>query len=90
VRPISGGSDVPGPRLPLPRRTASPYERAVAGVAPIALVRRPADAPADPGAGDVELSIRVLADGGSITVRRRSVADSDGARRTVGIDAVIR
>ena len=44
-----------------------------------------------PPATDVEVSVRVFADGGSITtVRRLSPETGDAPRRTIGIDAVIR
>jgi hypothetical protein len=40
---------------------------------------------------DVEMSIRVFADGRSISVARHLAPESgDGPRRTIGIDAVIR
>ena len=77
MRPISGGSDPYGLRA----RHAPAGRRAPRVVEPVPDLR---------AVGDVELSIRVLADGGSITVKRRTVADADGTRRTVGIDAVIR
>ncbi len=53
---------------------------------------RPADA-AEPVevARDVEVTIRVFADGRTISVARRLGAESgDGPRRTIGIDAVVR
>ena len=76
MRPISGGSDPYGLRA----RHAPAGRR----------LTRMAEPPDLRQVGDVELSVRVFADGGSISVRRRTVADADGTRRTVGIDAVIR
>lgn len=55
--------------------TPPPYAAAVAALTPV---------PAD-----VEMSVRLCADGTQITVMRRTVADA-GGRRTVGIEAVIR
>jgi hypothetical protein len=87
VRPISGGSNpyrgYATDATRAQRRLPAPVERTVS----LRLVPR-ADAPVD--SADVELSVRVLADGGSITVKRRTVADPDGTRRTIGIDALIR
>jgi hypothetical protein len=40
--------------------------------------------------GDVEVSIRLFADGRSISVRRRVAPGPDGESMTVGIDALIR
>ena len=41
--------------------------------------------------GDVEVTIRVFAEGGSVTVMRRTALAPDGVtRHTVGIEAVIR
>ena len=41
--------------------------------------------------GDVEVSVRVFAEGGSVTVMRRTALDADGVtRRTIGIEAMIR
>jgi len=55
------------------------------------LVRATAPSRAEPAASDVEVSVRVFADGGSITtVRRLSPLEADTPRRTIGIDAVIR
>ena len=81
MRPISGGSDPYGLRArhALAARRVPRVPRVVEPLPP--------DLRA---VGDVELSIRVLADGGSITVRRRTVVDEQGTRRTVGIDAVVR
>jgi hypothetical protein len=40
---------------------------------------------------DIEVSIRVFADGRTISVARRLAPESgDGPRRTIGIDAVVR
>jgi hypothetical protein len=87
VRPISGGSNpyrgYSTDATRAQRRMPVPVERTVS----LRVVPR-ADAPAD--GADVELSVRFFADGGSITVKRRTVADADGTRRTIGIDAVIR
>ena len=82
MHPIQGGSEPYHRSAQLPRR-----DLAVAGSTTLRLVPR-ADAPET--AADVELSVRLFADGGSITVKRRTVAEADGSRRTVGIDAVIR
>jgi hypothetical protein len=87
VRPISGGytpapGDLPfrrpagGAGRPVPVRSLYP-------VAPPPALRE------IPGA-DVEVEIRLFADGGSITVRRSIVDGPDGGRQTVGIDALIR
>jgi hypothetical protein len=40
--------------------------------------------------GDVEVSIRLFADGRSISVRRRVAPGPDGQPMTVGIDALVR
>jgi len=40
--------------------------------------------------GDVEVSIRLFADGRSISVRRRVAPGPDGEPMTLGIDALIR
>jgi hypothetical protein len=46
---------------------------------------------AAPTATDVEVSVRVFADGRSITTARRlAPATGDAPRRTIGIDAVVR
>ena len=65
--------------------------RAVPGVRPVP-APRPADA-VDPEArrtADVEVSVRLYADGTQISVVRRTVPEEGGGRRTVGIEAVIR
>lgn len=82
MRPISGGSDPYG-------QYSYPSPRHLAVTAPSARLDARAVGDASPAA-DVELSIRLFADGGSISVRRHTVPEADGSRRTVGIDAVIR
>ncbi|AHG88576.1 hypothetical protein J421_1039 [Gemmatirosa kalamazoonensis] len=82
MRPIQGGTTPYSRPLPSSRRDPAPV-----GSTALRLVRR-VDEPAS--AADVELSLRVFADGGSITVKRRSVTAPDGSRRTVGIEALIR
>jgi hypothetical protein len=86
VRPISGGSDpyraYQQAQQPVVRRDLSP-----AGSTSLRLVPR---ADAAPESSDVELSVRLFADGGSITVKRRTVSEGDGTRRTVGIEALVR
>jgi hypothetical protein len=63
---------------------------------PLAPPPRPRPGASSPGAatssdGEVEVSIRVFAEGGSVTVMRRTALEPDGVtRRTVGIEAVIR
>lgn len=81
MRPISGQSDPYGAYL-APRRPA-------ADSVPVAASRSITPGDASPSA-DVELSMRIFADGRSISVRRQTIANADGTRRTVGIDAVIR
>ena len=90
VRPISGGFDPYRRYLPPPKR-----DGIATGATALRVVPR-ADLPAlgetpEPAA-DTELSVRFLAHGGSITVKRHTVADAaaEGGRRTVGIDAVVR
>ena len=81
MRPISGGP-TPNPygsRFPVARQTGVAVRRAEEV--------RPEEVRA---AGDVEVSVRLFADGRSITVRRRTVAEPDGTRRVVGIDALVR
>lgn len=85
MRPISGGSN-PYDRAPAPLRRPTAVER----VAPLRVVRSADAAPAPARDPDVDLSVRLLADGGSISVQRRTVVGPDGARRTVGIDAIVR
>ena len=82
MRPISGGSDPYRSDLPPGRRDLARH-----GPTSLRLVPR---GDATEAAADVELSVRLFADGGSITVKRRTIAEADGSRRTVGIDAVIR
>ena len=84
VRPIQGDFDPYRRYLPPPKRG-----QAAAGSTALRVVPQ-ADAPES--AADTELSVRILADGGSISVKRRTVADAtvEGGRRTVGIDAVVR
>ena len=87
VRPISGGFNPYAPR-PAHSRSVAAWPASAAGT-----VRRvePVAPPVPLGAvGDVEVSVRMFADGRSISVRRRTVAEADGTRRTVGIDAVVR
>jgi hypothetical protein len=57
-----------------------------AGSTSLRLLRSTEDTSAD----DVEISVRVFADGGSITVKRRTVVMADGSRRTTAIDALVR
>lgn len=85
MRPISGGFN-PYDRSAPPHRGPSAVERAAA----LRVVRSADVAPVAPREPDVELSVRLLADGGSISVQRRTVAQPDGTRRTVGIDAIVR
>ena len=84
MRPISGSFD--------PYRGYRPLQRApLADAAPVAPVRSTQIVHGDGSPLiDVELSVRVFADGRSISVRRQTLPDVDGGRRTVGIDAVIR
>ena len=86
VRPIPGGFD-PYRRLPTPKRDQVASGATALRVIPRADAAAPADAAAEPGT-DTELSVRFLAHGGSITVKRRTVADGtvEGGRRTIGID----
>ncbi len=81
MRPISHDL-VPG-YLPLPRRPHTAREVETAS-------RRIVPRLDEPMGTDVELSIRVFADGGSISVRRRLAPGPDGTMRTVGIEALIR
>jgi hypothetical protein len=85
VRPIQGSFDPYRRYLPSP-----PRDRTATGSTTTLRVVPRADAPES--AADTELSVRILADGGSISVKRRTVADTsvEGGRRTVGIDAVVR
>ena len=63
--------------------------RAVGSIRPIYPKVLPPALREIPGA-EVEIEIRLYADGGSITTRRSIVDGPDGARMTVGIDAVVR
>ena len=84
MRPISGGFDPYRRSLPPTRGQIAP----AGSIAPTRQIAPLADA-AEPHA-ELELSVRLLADGGSIAVRRRVVTDAAGVRHTVGIDALIR
>lgn len=80
----SGPRLVPQATTPATRHAVRAYASAQPRAASRAEPRIPAPLAPPPG-GDVEVSVRVFADGGSVTVVRRTVGD-----RTVGIDALIR
>ena len=72
---------------PLPYRDTPRRDRLAAGVRASAYGTRTSPAQE----GDVEVSIRVIAEAGSVTVMRRTALAADGqTRQTIGIDAVIR
>ena len=81
MRPISGGTNPYGSGLQPPRRPHAADRPAALRIVPRA------DAVGEP---DVVCSLRVFADGRSITVKRRIAVDPDGTPRTLGIDAVVR
>lgn len=72
----------------IPRRPSSPASTGGRRVVP-ARVEGPA-APRRAVDGDVEVEVRLFADGRSITVRRTIAPGPDGAPMTVGIDALVR
>lgn len=100
MRPISPGFDpyghydYPARRAPGSSRSVSQGQSRSVAPADVPAARQAVHAVQVVGdaspAADVEISIRMFADGGSISVRRHTVLEADGSRRTVGIEALIR
>lgn len=92
MNPISG--PISGDIRSIPRRrpSSSPYsapsQARDARLVPVR-VDRPASTQQSVD-GDVEVEIRLFADGRSITVRRTVAPGPDGEMTTVGIDALVR